>query len=135
MAERKAKVARARVEQYLDKLQPWDPQRIATVRNEVAQYADLASKAADEYTDDRRVIGNSLLAQARQHSLVADQLIASIVQELTAAAIAARQRVVTDAAHATRISQIVVTAAVVIGALLTFLILPSIVVPLRRLVI
>ncbi|HEX3418387.1 MAG TPA: ATP-binding protein [Stellaceae bacterium] len=133
MAERNAKAARERVEQHLDKLQAWNPQRIAAVRNEVAQYADLASKAADEYTDDRRVIGNSLLAQARQHSLVADQLIASIVQELTGAAIAARQRVVSEAESATRFSQFIIAAAVVLGFLLTFLVLRSIVVPLRRL--
>jgi signal transduction histidine kinase/HAMP domain-containing protein len=133
MAERRAKAARARVEQHLDKLQPWNPQRIAAVHNEVAAYANLAEKAADEYTDDRRVIGNSLLAQARQHSLVADQLIASIVQELTGAAIAARQRVVAEAETATRLSQFVVAAAVVLGFLLTLLVLRSIVVPLRRL--
>ncbi len=135
LAERNAAAARARMEQHLDKLAPWNTQRVATVRSELAQYEEKASKAVDEYTDDRRVIGNSLLAQARQHSLVAEQLLASIVQELTGAAIAARQRVVADAATATRISQIVVTAAVVIGALLTFLILRSIVLPLRRLVI
>jgi len=135
MAERSAAAARARVEKHLDELQSWNPQRIATVRSEVAQYADLAGKAADEYTDDRRVIGNSLLAQARQHSMVADQLIAAIVQELTGAAIAARQRVVAEAEKATRLSQIVVAAAVVLGALLTFLILRSIVVPLRRLTV
>ena len=133
MAEGNANAARKRVEQHLEKLQSWNPERITAVRNEVAQYADLAGKAADEYTDDRRVIGNSLLAQARQHSLVADQLIASVVQELTGAAIAARQRVVAEAETATRLSQIVVMAAVVIGSLLTFLILRSIVVPLRRL--
>jgi signal transduction histidine kinase/HAMP domain-containing protein len=133
MAERNAKAARERVEQHLDKLQAWNPQRIAAVRNEVAQYANLASKAADEYTDDRRVIGNSLLAQARQHSLVAEQLIASIVQELTGAAIAARQRVVSEAESATRFSQFIIAAAVVLGFLLTFLVLRSIVVPLRRL--
>ena len=90
MAERNAAAARARVEQHLDQLQPWNPQRIATVRSEIAQYEDLAGKAVEEYTEERRVIGNSLLAQARQHSLVAEQLIASIVQELTGAAIAAR---------------------------------------------
>ena len=133
MAERNAKAARARVEQHLDRLQPWNPQRIEAVRNEVAHYAELAGKAADEYTDDRRVIGNSLLAQARQHSLVADQLIASIVQELTGAAIAARQRVVSEAERATRLSQFVVAAAVVLGFLLTVLVLRSIVGPLRRL--
>ena len=135
MAERRAAAARARVEKHLDELQSWNPQRIATVRSELAQYADLAGKAVDEYTDDRRVIGNSLLAQARQHSMVAEQLIAAIVQELTGAAIAARQRVVAEAKKATRLSQIVVAAAVVLGALLTFLILRSIVVPLRRLTV
>src|SRR5712671_4139543 len=133
MAERNAAAARARVEQHLDQLQPWNPQRIATVRSEIAQYEELAGKAVEEYTEERRVIGNSLLAQARQHSLVAEQLIASIVQELTGAAIAARQRVVAEAERATRLSQIIVAAAVVIGSLLTFLVLRSIVVPLRRL--
>src|SRR5271170_24207 len=135
MAERNAAAARLRVEQHLAQLQAWNPQRIATVRSEIAQYEELANKAVDEYTDDRRVIGNSLLAQARQHSLIAGQLIASIVQELTGAAIAARQRVVAEAEIATRLSQIVVAAAVVTGALLTFLILRSIVVPLRRLTV
>jgi len=133
MAERSAAAARARVERHLDELQPWNPQRIQTVRSEIAQYEDFAGKAVEEYTEERRVIGNSLLAQARQHSLVADQLIASIVQELTGAAIAARQRVVAEADRATRLSQIIVAAAVVIGSLLTFLVLRSIVVPLRRL--
>src|SRR5580693_7369964 len=133
MAERNAAAARGRVEQHLDQLQPWNPQRIATVRSEIAQYEDLAGKAVEEYTEGRRVIGNSLLAQARQHSLVAEQLIASIVQELTGAAIAARQRVVAEAERATRLSQIIVAAAVIIGSLLTFLVLRSIVVPLRRL--
>ena len=133
MAERNAAAARARMERHLEGLQPWNPQRIAAVRSELAQYADLAGKAVEEYTEDRRVIGNSLLAQARQHSLVADQLIASIVQELTGAAIAARQQVVAEAEKATRLSQIVVAAAVVVGSLLTFLILRSIVLPLRRL--
>src|ERR1700719_5403602 len=133
MAERNAAAARARVKRHLDQLEPWNPQRIAAVRSEIAQYEDLAGKAVEEYTEERRVIGNSLLAQARQHSLVAEQLIASIVQELTGAAIAARQRVGAEAERATRLSQIIVAAAVIIGSLLTFLVLRSIVVPLRRL--
>src|SRR5882757_659116 len=135
MAERNAAAARGRVEQHLDTLAPWNRARIDVVRGELAQYEETANKAVDEYTNDRRVIGNSLLAQARQHSLVVDQLLASIVQELTGAAIAARQRVVAEAATATQVSQIVVTAAVLIGALLTFLVLRSIVLPLRRLVV
>ena len=134
LSERNAAAARARMEQHLDKLARWNPQRIAAVRVELAQYDEFAAKAVDEYGNDRRVIGNSLLAQARRHSLAADQLLAAIVADLTGEALAARQQAMAEAVAATRISQIVVTAAVLIGALLTFLLLRAIVVPLRRLV-
>src|ERR1700731_954951 len=134
LAERNAAAARARVEVHLGKLARWHPQRIAAIRTELDPYEELAAKAVDEYTNDRRVIGNSLLAQARQHSLVVDQLLAAIVAKLTDEAIAARERVVTEAVTATRLSHLVVAAAVLVGILLTLLLLRSIVVPLRRLV-
>ena len=135
LAERNAAAARQRMDQHLDKLTPWNPERIKTVRGEIAQYEELATKAVDEYANDHRVIGNSLLAQARMHSLAADQLLTSIVTELTGEAIAARERVVAEAAAATRISYIIVAAAVLAGAFLTLLVLRSIAVPLRRLVV
>ena len=134
LSERNAAAARARMEGHLGKLAPWDPDRIAAVRREVARYDEFADKAIDEYTNDRRVIGNSLLAQARQHSVVVDQLLGSIVKDLTDEAVVAREQAVGEAAAATRLSRIVVSAAVLIGALLTFLLLRAIVVPLRRLV-
>ena len=134
LAERNAAAARARVEVHLGKLARWHPQRIAAIRSELDQYEGLAAKAVEEYSMDRRVIGNSLLAQARQHSLTVDRLLAAIVAELNGEAIAARERVVTEAATATRLSHLVVAAAVLIGILLTLLLLRSIVVPLRRLV-
>src|SRR5215469_4214868 len=134
LSERNAASARARMEEHLGKLQPWNPERIAAVRSELSRYDDFAAKAVEEYTNDRRVIGNSLLAEARRHSLTVDQLLAAIVTKLTGEAFAARERVVAEAAAATRLSQIVVAAAVLIGVLLTVLVLRSIVVPLRRLV-
>jgi signal transduction histidine kinase len=133
LSERNAEAARTRMEEHLGKLAPWNTERIAAVRGEVAQYDEFADKAVDEYTNDRRVIGNSLLAQARQHSVVVDQLLGSIVADLTSEALVARQQAVAEAAAATRLSQIVVAGAVLVGALLTFLLLRSIVVPLRRL--
>jgi signal transduction histidine kinase len=135
LSERKAASARARMERHLDKLAPWNPERIAAVRSELAQFDEFAAKAVDEYTNDRRVVGNSLLAQTRQHSMAVDQLLASIVGDLTGEALAARERVVAEAAAATRLSRIVVSAAVLVGALLTVLLLRSIVVPLHRLVV
>ena len=135
LPEANAKAAHARMQHYLDELAPRKPVRIAAVRNELTQYDELAAKAVDEYTADRRVIGNTLLAQARQHSVAVDKLLGSIVAELTQEAVAARDRVVAEAAVATRLSQIVTIATVLVGALLTFFVLRSIALPLRRLVV
>ena len=135
LPEANAKAARARMERYLDQLALRKPDRIASVRAELAQYDELAAKAVDEYTADRRVIGNTLLAQARQHSVAVDKLLGSIVAELTQEAVAARDRVVAEAGVAMRVSQIVMLATVLAGALLTFFVLRSIARPLRRLVV
>ena len=135
LSERNAHAARARMEGDLDQLARYRPQAVAAVRGELEQYQQLAHKAVDEYTADHRVIGNSLLAQASQHGVVVDRQLAAIVHELTREAIAAREQAVAKAAAATRLSRIVVSAAVLVGALLTLLVLRSIAVPLRRLVV
>lgn len=134
LSESKAKAAQARTEHYLTELAPLRPQQIAAVRAELGQYADLAAQAVEAYTDDRRVIGNTLLAQARQHSIAADERLTAIVNELSAEAIAARDRVVAEADAAIRLSQTIIIAAVLLGGLLTVLVLTSIAGPLRRLV-
>src|SRR6266568_540431 len=134
LAEQKAAAAREQMERDLDRLAGQKPERIAKVRAELADYAQFAGKAVDAYTNDQRVIGNSLLAQARQHSLVLDELLGSIVTEVTADAIAVRDQVVAEAGSATRIAYAIFAAAVLGGALLTFLVLRSISIPLRALV-
>jgi signal transduction histidine kinase len=135
LSERNAHAARARMEQNLDLLARHRPQAVAAVRGELAQFEQLAHKAVEEYTGDHRVIGNSLLAQASEHGVTVNRLLAATVAELTHEAVAARERVVGGAASATRASRIVVSAAVLVGAILTLLVLRSIAVPLRRLVV
>jgi signal transduction histidine kinase/HAMP domain-containing protein len=134
LSEHNAAAARTRMEQDLDMLARHRPHAVAAVRSELAQYHRLARKAVDEYTDDHRVIGNSLLAQASEHSVEVDRLLSAIVAEQTREAIAAREQTVAGAAAAKRVSRIVVSAAVLGGALLTLLVLRSIAMPLRRLV-
>ena len=134
LSEKNAAAARRRMEQHLDVLARSKPDQIAIVRSEIAQYEEAAGKAVDAYTDDRRVIGNTFLAQARLHSIAVDRLLAAIVSDLTGEANAARERVVAEAATAMRVSQAVVLAAVLMGALLTFLVVRSIARPLRQLV-
>jgi len=135
LSEDNAKKVHVRMERHLEQLAARKPERIAALRDELAQFDDLAAKAVEEYTADRRVIGNTLLAQARQHSIAVDRLLGSIVAELTADSVAARDRVVAEAALATRLSLIVTAATVLAGALLTFLVLRSIARPLRQLVV
>jgi signal transduction histidine kinase len=134
LSEQKVAAARERMEKELDHLAGHKPELIARVRRELADYAQFAGKAVEAYTNDQRVIGNSLLAQARLHSLALDELLGSIVSELTAEATAARDRVVNEAASATRIAYAIFLAAVLGGGILTFLVLRSISVPLRALV-
>src|SRR5262249_54982056 len=119
----------------LDQLETRKPERISSVRTELAQFQKFAAEAVEEYTADRRVMGNSLLAQARQHSTVVDELLRSIVTELTREAAAARDRAVADVATATRITQGIALAVAILAALLTFFLLRSITLPLRRLVV
>ena len=135
LSERNAAVARERMERHLDQLAALKPNRIAAVRAELAQFQKFAADAVEEYTADRRVIGNSLLAQARQHSVAVDELLTSIVTELTREVAAARDQAVADVAAATRLTQGIVLAAVIAGVLLTLVVLRSITIPLRRLVV
>ncbi len=135
LSERNAAAARERMERRLDQLAVRRPNRVDAVRAELAQFQKFAADAVEEYTADRRVMGNSLLAQARQHSVVVDELLTSIVTELTREAAAARDRAVADVAAATRLTQGIVLAVLIVGVLLTFFVLRSITLPLRRLVL
>jgi signal transduction histidine kinase len=134
LPEQKAASARERLDRDLRQIAARKPDQIAKVRAELADYEKLAGQAVDAYTNDQRVIGNTLLAEARQHSLVLDELLGTMVSELTADATAARDRVVGEAAAATRIAYAIFVAAVLAGALLTLLVWRSISVPLRALV-
>jgi adenylate cyclase len=135
LSERNAAEARSRMEHLLDQVAARKPERIVSVRTELAQFEKFATDAVEEYTADRRVMGNSLLAQARQHSAVVDEHLSSIVNELTSEVAAARDRAVADVATTTRVTQGIVMVVVVMGALLTFFLLRSITLPLRRLVV
>ncbi|HXC89325.1 MAG TPA: ATP-binding protein [Stellaceae bacterium] len=135
LSERNATAARQQMQRHLDVLAQHQPRAVAEIRVELQRYEQLARRAVDEYTNDRRVIGNSLLAQASLHSVAADQLLAAITNRMTDEAIAAREQAVREAKEAARVSRIVVVAAIAVGAFLTFLVRRSIAVPLRQLVV
>src|SRR5258708_25564772 len=79
LPEQKAAAARERLDRDLRQIATRKPDQIAKVRAELADYEKLAGQAVDAYTNDQRVIGNTLLAQARPHTLVLDALRRAIV--------------------------------------------------------
>ncbi|MDQ3672906.1 MAG: ATP-binding protein, partial [Gemmatimonadota bacterium] len=133
ISERNAQAARADLGRYLDQIAAYDPQLAADVGRETDAYMATALQAADAYTDDKRVIGNTLLAEAREHSRIVEQRLAELARRLHDMAWSARDSTMNRAASATRTLTAFVAAAVLLGTALTLLVFRSIVVPLRKL--
>ena len=133
-SERNAAGARGRMDAYLDQLSLRKPKLVEAVRTERDKFEKSANDAVDRYTNDQRVIGNSLLAQARDHSVKVDELLTSLINELREELTAERERIIADVTSATRGTLIADLLILVVGTLLTFAILRSIAVPLRHLV-
>ncbi|MEA2958907.1 MAG: hypothetical protein QOJ58_4485, partial [Alphaproteobacteria bacterium] len=133
-SERNASAARDRMDGYLDQLALRKPQLVATVRAERGEFEKSANDAVDKYTNDQRVIGNSLLAQARDHGVRVDQLLTSLINELREELTAERVRIVDDVTSATQRTLIADLLIVALGVLLTLVIIRSIAAPLRHLV-
>jgi signal transduction histidine kinase/DNA-binding response OmpR family regulator/HAMP domain-containing protein len=133
ISERNADQARADLGRYLEQVATYDPALAADIRRETDAYIAKALEAVDAYTDDKRVIGNTLLAEARVHSRTVEQRLAELTQRIHGDAWAARDAALASAAHAIRTLTAIVTAVVLIGIVLTLLVFRSIVMPLRRL--
>ncbi len=133
-SERNAAAARVRMDGYLDQLAFRKPKLVAVIRAERDEFDKSANDAVDKYTNDQRVIGNSLLAQARQHSIKVDELLTSLINELRGDLTAERDGIVNDVTAATKRTLIADIFILALGFALTFVILRSIAVPLHRLV-
>ena len=133
-SERSAAAARDRMNDYLDRLALRKAALVGEIRRERDEFEKSANDAVDQYTSDKRVIGNTLLAKARQHSVKVDELLTSLINELRGELTAERDGIVGDVAAATArtlIADILILAG---GIALTFIVLRSISVPLHRLV-
>jgi signal transduction histidine kinase/CheY-like chemotaxis protein/HAMP domain-containing protein len=133
-SERNAKAARGRMDGYLDQLSLRKPDLVAAVRAERDEFEKAANDAVDRYTNNQRVLGNSLLAKARDHSVKVDELLISLINNLRDELTTERDQIVADVTSATQRTLIADLLIVALGVLLTFVILRSIAVPLRQLV-
>jgi signal transduction histidine kinase/CheY-like chemotaxis protein/HAMP domain-containing protein len=133
LSERNAKDARGRLSGYLDRLATYDSEAASEIGKETDAFMAVALQAADAYTDDNRVIGNTLLAQAREHSRLVETRLTQLIEALHRDAWDARDTAVAGAKRAIRTSIAIVIAVGLLGIGLTLVVFRSIVSPLRRL--
>jgi signal transduction histidine kinase/CheY-like chemotaxis protein/HAMP domain-containing protein len=133
-SEINATAARERLMKTLDELEPRRPDVTAVLRKEIAEYERAANRAVEQYTDDQRVIANTSIAEARQHSVVINNRLEALVEDLNAQVARAREQVVTDVARTTDYAYLIVLAAIILGIAITLVVLRSILVPLRDVV-
>lgn len=132
-SQRNAGQARERLQVQLERLAKHAPAAVEEIRTEVDAYVETALQAADSYTQDNRIVGNAFLARARTHSGNVDANLNRLVEQVKADAEAARTEVVAQTEKTATAAAILVGVLVLVGSFLTFLVLRSIVVPLRRL--
>ena len=133
-SEVKAAEARARLDIELDRLGEFDPESSAIIAKEVDGLEKQMNFAVDAYTDDERVLGNSLMAGARINVDKIGRELASLVNRLESDALNMSNHMLDSAKDTVTISNWFVAGASIFGLLLTVFILRSITLPMRKLV-
>ncbi|MGH6920865.1 MAG: PAS-domain containing protein, partial [Geminicoccaceae bacterium] len=133
-AEVRADEARDRLNTELAILEAYAPTEVEEIRAEVDELVTVALQAVDAYTENQRVVGNSLMANARLHVEAVDDLLSGLVARLQSEAQAARDMAVEQARSTVGLAVAMVVLASVLGLLLTVVVVRSITGPLGRLV-
>jgi signal transduction histidine kinase/DNA-binding response OmpR family regulator/HAMP domain-containing protein len=120
--------------ELLTALESYDADTVALLRGEVDKMFDTSMQAVDAYTEDQRVLGNSLMAQARTNITQIDERLQTLVEQLESQALSQSSESITEAERAVSRSGWLMLLASVLGLGLTGWVLQSIRVPLRQLV-
>jgi len=134
LSEQKAQAANDRLKTQLVGLEQDVAAQVFGLPQQLEQLNDVSMSAVEAYGRNDRLVGNAMMARGRAHILAIDSRLSALVGDLRSAA---RQAADTARARTDRRIQFATsTAAVVtlVGALLTFLILRSVVGPLRGMV-
>jgi len=132
-SEMNARAARDQLAADLAALDPYDPDGVRSIQAEIGPLMDQALKAVDAYTDDQRVVGNALMSQTRNHILAIDAALAGMVDRLEDEAVAKRDAAAQNAETAVQLSLATGVLAFLLAAVLTAVIVRSIIGPLRQL--
>jgi predicted exporter len=81
-SEQRAETARRKLDDQLDRLGAVDPAAAAAIRTDADQVLHQSMVAVEAYSNDQRVLGNSLMAPARAHIQDADKELTALVTRL-----------------------------------------------------
>jgi len=132
-SETNAELARIELDDALTRLEPRDAATVAQVRAELDTMVALSLQAVDAYTDQQRVLGNSLTAKARTHIGSIDARLDALVDRLETQALEQGRQAVATGERAVALSGGMLIGATALGLLLTAWVLQSIRRPLRAL--
>ena len=133
-SELKASQSRDELGIALDALESYDADMVALLRTEVDSMFATSMQAVDAYTDDQRVLGNSLTAQARNNITQIDGRLQALVERLEQQALSQSDLSIAETESAVSRSGWLMLLASVLGLSLTGWVLQSIRKPLRQLV-
>lgn len=129
----RAAAAQREFEGDLKVLSTVDAVGAARIKAELAELQRLSLEATEAYGNNQPALGNTLMAQSRDHVRRVDQDLSLVVDQLENRAMAARDTAVQRASAAVKIALVAGLAAILLAVVLLILILRSIVQPLRRL--
>ncbi|MEE9146762.1 MAG: HAMP domain-containing protein, partial [Candidatus Tectomicrobia bacterium] len=132
-SEQRAKAARARLDTQLADLASDFPDALAGLPTQVSELMHDAMQAAAAYGDGDYLVGNAMMARGRAHILAVDARLSVLVAQLQEDAKSVARTALSETERDIRSAMLTVVLVTVAAAALTFLIIRSIVVPLRQL--
>ena len=134
-SEDNADQAKVLLEEQLAALSVFAPEEIAEIRKDIVSFSETSLEAVDAYVDENRVLGNSLVADARSHMDAVDEVLTAISNKIAVEAANAEVAANAGATNALNLSMIVLLVAGLISALLTWATIRSVVTPIKKMVV
>ena len=132
LSEQRAEAAQARLEAQLAELAEVMPEDVAGLNEQLAELAADTRAAAAAYGEGNRLIGNAMMAQGRGNILAIDTRLSRLVARVRGATRSAAEAALARTDRAVDLALSLGLAVVFAAMALTFFVVRSIVVPLRK---
>ncbi len=134
-SEDMANQARAGLEEHLQTISAFAPDKVVEVRRHVEKFVKTSLEAVGAYVAENRVLGNSLVADARASVQIVDEILVTIADDLKQGAVRAEDVAHAAADNTLRLSIAVLLAATAFALFLTWLTLRAVLTPLKKMVV